>query len=49
MSTRSLRPLLVAVVAALSLSACTAEQFARSFQGWCKNAPNCDDHSRREL
>ncbi len=48
----SLRALVMAMVAALPLSACTSTSFseflAGTFGGWCRTASNCDDHTRRQ-
>jgi len=47
-----MRTLLLATVAALSLSACTStspsEFLAGTFGSWCRTASNCDDHTRRQ-
>lgn len=42
------RHALMVVVAAVVLTGCTDSQVAGSFRSWCKSAPNCDDHSRRQ-
>ncbi|MBP2312051.1 hypothetical protein [Azospirillum soli] len=48
----SLRALVIAAVAALSLSACTStspsEFLAGAFGSWCRTSSNCDDHTRRQ-
>ena len=45
---RALRVLLPAAVVLAGLGACTAQEVAGAFRGFCRHATNCDDYSRRQ-